>query len=80
MIVRCIVFACASILTTALFVRNTGAWSKQFRDYMIREQSKATFTGNVSWQRPWTVYLSKAMIIFFGLMVIVLTYVLCFSQ
>jgi hypothetical protein len=65
MLVRCIVFACASIITISLFARNTGAWSKQFRDYMIREQSKATLSGNVSWQRPWTVYLSKAMIIFF---------------
>ena len=79
-IIRLAVFACASIVTIVLFARNTGAWSKQFRDYMIRQQTKASLTGNVSWDKPWTIYLSNFMVIFIGLMIIVLMSVVCFNQ
>jgi len=79
-IIRFAVFACTSVITIVLFARNTSSWGKQFRDYMIRQQAKASLTGDVSWQRPWTVYLSKAMVVFFGLMIIVLMSVVCFSQ
>jgi len=79
-IIRFDVFACASVITIVSFARNTGPWSKQFRDYMIRRQTKASLTANVSWNKPWTIYLSKFMVIFIELMIIVLMSVVCFNQ
>jgi len=43
-------------------------------------QSIKVFGGANGWDKPWTLHLSKALIIFFGLMFILGTYIAMFSH
>jgi hypothetical protein len=79
LIIRIAVVVILAAITIVVVSRNLKSWSKRFRRYMIGQSTKAL--GDASeWERPWTMYLSKVLIIFFGAMFILLVYVICFSQ
>lgn len=70
-----------TIIATAVivtFIRNTNKWASALRQYFAN-QPKTLFSGNEAWQRPVGLVISKAMIIFLGLMLIVAVYALCFG-
>jgi hypothetical protein len=79
LIIRIAVVVILAAITIVVVVKNLESWSKGFRRYMIG-QSKKSLVDASEWERPWTIYLSKALIIFFGAMFILLVYVICFSQ
>jgi hypothetical protein len=79
LILRMAVVVILAVITIVVEVKNIERWSKGFRRYIIGQSKKAL--GDASeWERPWTIYLSKALVIFFGAMFILLVYVICFSQ
>jgi hypothetical protein len=79
LILRMAVVVILAVITIVVEVKNLERWSKGFRRYIIGQSKKAL--GDASeWERPWTIYLSKALVIFFGAMFILLVYVICFSQ
>lgn len=66
------------LLTMSILVKNTNKWAVHFRQYMLNQTNKV-FGHGIGWEKPWALILSKAMIIFFALMFIVLVYVVVFS-
>jgi ABC-type Fe3+ transport system permease subunit len=79
LILRIAVVVILAVIAIVLVIKNLERWSKGLRRYMIGQSTKAW--GDASeWERPWTIYLSKALVIFFGGMFILLVYVICFSQ
>ena len=79
LIIRIVIFLLLSLGTIVTFAINTKRWSDQFRQYMI-EQANQAFGSPAGWERPWTVFLSKAMVVFFGAMLVILFFVVCFTQ
>lgn len=67
-----------SLVTIIMLIKNLNNWSRGFREYMMR-QSHKVFGNRSGWERPWAIVLSKAMILFFGLMLLILVYALLFS-
>ena len=67
------------IITLVVLVKNTKRWSARFHQYMLGQANKV-FGRGAGWEKPWAPLLSKAMIVFFGLMFIVLAYVAIFSM
>jgi hypothetical protein len=78
LIVRIAVAVILAVITIVVLVKNLGRWSKGFRRYMIGQSTKA-FGDASEWERPWTIYLSKVLLIFFGAMFILLVCLICFS-
>jgi len=60
------------------FAKNTDKWSLSLRQYFVN-QPKTLFSRKETWQRPVGLIISKAMIIFLGLMLIVAAYAFCFG-
>jgi hypothetical protein len=67
-----------AIVTLIVLVKYANAWSARLRRYML-DQATDVFGRGAGWEKPWALFLSKAMVYFFGLMFIVLVYVAIFS-
>ena len=78
LIIRIVVVVMFAIMTIVVLHKKIGLWSKRVRQHMIAQSKKALGSAS-EWERPWTIYLSKAMIMFFGAMFVLLVYVVCFS-
>jgi ABC-type Fe3+ transport system permease subunit len=79
LIIRIAVVVILAVIAIIVVIKHLERRSKGLRRYMIGQSTKAW--GDASeWERPWTIYLSKALVIFFGGMFILLVYVICFSQ
>jgi hypothetical protein len=72
------IFCAISIIAIIVLIKHVNGWGVLFREYMLGQANK-TFGNGVGWQRPWTLMLSKAMVVFFGLMFLTGVYVLIFS-
>ena len=71
-------FLVFAIVTLIVLIKNTNGWSARFRRYMLG-QATDVFGRGAGWEKPWALFLSKAMVYFFGLMFILLIYVAIFS-
>ena len=77
-IFRALIVILSSIVVVSLVYKNLNTWALRFRAYMIKhEKSVRGYSG--TWHKPWTLILSKVMIIFFAIMFIIFIYVTCFS-
>ena len=74
---KIVAFVIVAILALVILVKNTNKWSIRFQKYMF-SQTMTVFGSGEGWDEPWTKYLSRAMVVFFGLMFIVLVYVAIF--
>ena len=79
MLVKIVGFIAMSIIALVVLIKNANQWSVRFRQYMLGQANKV-FGRGAGWDKPWAPLLSKAMIVFFGLMFIVLAYVAVFSM
>ena len=70
------IFTAVVMLTT--LVERTDQWGNRFRKYIFSEGKKSN-RGGSTWEKPWTIVLSKAMVVFFGLMFLIGVYVAIFS-
>lgn len=74
---KVLLFIVLAIITLVILVNNTNRWSARFHQYMLGQANKV-FGRGAGWERPWAPLLSKAMVLFFGFMLIVLIYVVVF--
>jgi nitrate reductase gamma subunit len=70
------IFTAVVMLTT--IVERTDQWANRFRKYIINP-GKKSICGGATWEKPSTIVLSKAMVVFFGLMFLIGVYVAIFS-
>jgi preprotein translocase subunit SecG len=78
MLSKVLVFVVLAIIVVVILVNNANGWSTRFHQYMLSQANKV-FGRGAGWERPWAPLLSKAMVLFFGFMLIVLIYVVVFS-
>jgi hypothetical protein len=71
-------FMLTAVVVLATLVERTDQWGNRFRKYMISEGKKSNW-GGAAWEKPWTMALSKAMVVFFGLVFLIGVYVAIFS-
>jgi preprotein translocase subunit SecG len=75
---KVLVFIVLAVIALVVLINNTKKWSARLHQYMF-DQANKVFGRGAGWERPWAPLLSKAMIVFFGLMFIVFLYVVVFS-
>jgi hypothetical protein len=73
-----IFFAFAMGVVITLAKRSSG-WAVELQHYYMR-QSVKMYGQNGNWEKPWIRQLFKALIFFFGLMLMLGAYVLLFSS
>lgn len=78
LIIKIIIFAVIVVIALALLIENLNKWTLRFREYMLGK-TRNVFGDGVGWNKPWALFLSKTMIIFFVLMFIVGMYVFIFG-
>jgi len=76
--IKTIIFVIIAVVALIVLIKNLNQWASRFRQYMLA-QANSVFGGGVGWDKPWALFLSKAMLVFFGLMFIVGAYVLIFG-
>ena len=77
--VKIVAFAIFAVIALIILYKNTNRWSERFQKYMLSQTLKVFGSGE-GWDEPWAKYLSKVMVVFFGLMFIVGIYVAIFSM
>ena len=78
MIFKIAIFVIIAIVALSVLIKNVNQWTTRFHQYMLGQANKV-FGSGVGWDKPWALFLSKVMVIFFGVMFIVLIYVIVFS-
>jgi hypothetical protein len=78
-IIKIFIVGVASIIVMIALFRNLHRWGAQFHGYMFREAGKV-FGNDAGWGRRWTLLMTKAIIVFFALMLILGVYVLVFGS
>jgi hypothetical protein len=78
-ILRVIVFAVVAISLLVVLIKNTKKWALAWQQYFIRQSKKMFFGDAGAWEGTSGQIISTIAVIFFGFMVIVLAYVLCFG-
>ena len=78
LILRSVVFAVVAISLLAVLIKTTKKWALAWQQYFIR-QSKKMFGDAGAWEGTSGRIISTIAVLFFGFMVIVLIYVLCFA-
>jgi hypothetical protein len=79
MLIKIAFVVIVGILTLGLLARNTNRWARSLQQYYIGEANKL-YGNSAGWDRPWRLFLFKALVIFFGLMAILGAYVVIFSH
>jgi hypothetical protein len=78
LIIKGIAFVIFAVVALVILFKNLANWSEQFQKYQIR-QANQVFGDSEGWDDKWGQFMSKAMVIFFGLTFIGLIYVVVFS-
>lgn len=78
MTLKIAIFGLVAIILFATLIKNADKWAIRFRRYMTSQANRVFGTAS-GWDKPWGLLLSKAMVLFFGLMFIVFVYVVVFS-
>ena len=73
-----IIFAGVVICVLLTLVKFTRSWADALRREMLA-QSKRVFGTSMGWDRPWTLYLCRAGVIFLGVMFILGAYIITFG-
>lgn len=77
---KSVVLLIALVVIIVLWSKKYKKWATMLRNYMINAQKKTSLTGEITWEKPWTVGLSRAMVIFLGFMAAVVIYAVLFSE
>jgi hypothetical protein len=78
MLLKVLIVAIAALIVLIVLVRSTGKWARSLQRYYIAQSNK--LSGNSGgWDEPWRLTLFKALVIFFGLMVVLGVYVIVFN-
>ena len=75
---KLLIVSIMALAAVIVLFQNANQWSARFHQYMLGQANKV-FGRGAGWERPWAPLLSKAMVLFFGFMLIVLIYVVVFS-
>lgn len=78
-IVRVVLFCILAIGIIAAFIRNTKKWASAFQQYLVYKSKKVFFGDAGAWEGASGRTLSTIIVVFLGLMVVVLAYVICFD-
>ena len=78
MFIKLIIFIVIAVVILIALVKNINQLSMRFAHYMA-DQARKVFGNSMRWDNPWGHFLSKAMIVFFSLMLIILFYIIIFS-
>lgn len=63
-----------------VWIKNYKKWATILRKYMIDTQKKTSLSEDITWNKPWTIGLSRALVIFLGFMAAVTVYAALFSN
>ena len=78
MVFKITILIVVAVIIFTVLIKKTNEFAERFRQYMLNQANK-TFGTGVGWDKPWAIFLSKAMVVFFAIMGIVFFYVLIFS-
>jgi hypothetical protein len=65
-------------IVSILLFKYLNNWATNLRHYMLN-QARNVFGNGAGWDRPWSLIISKTLIIWFAFMFIVLVFNLCFG-
>jgi hypothetical protein len=78
MIYKIVMVAITAIVVLVLLTRNTSKWARSLQGYYIAQSHKISGDSG-GWDESWRLTLFKALVVFFGLMVILGVHVVVFS-